>query len=59
MSYLRKNHLTINEDPEIWEVVSDNGRTVEFSGTREECIEVLEEDCYSGDDTPWLWGEDI
>ena len=59
MSYLRKNYLTINEDPEIWEVVSDDGRTVEFFGTHEECIGVLEEDCYSGDDAPWPWGEDI
>jgi hypothetical protein len=44
MSYLRKNHLTINEETEVYEVVSDDGRTVETFGTYEYCAAIVEQD---------------
>ena len=42
--YIRKNHLTIGEDPEIYEIVSDDGRTVHWSGTEDELSSILNDD---------------
>jgi len=39
--FVRKNHLTINEDPEIWEIVAcDTGDVVCF-GTERRISEIL------------------
>ena len=46
--YIRKNHLTINENPEIFEIVSDDGRTVRFSGPQKSisnCLGTSEWEC--------------
>lgn len=51
MAYIRKNHLTINEETEIWEVVSDvTGKAVWF-GTAEQLTEVLGYDDWEAGDT--------
>lgn len=39
--YIRKNHLTIGEDVEIYEIVSDGGGYVAWFGTGEELSGLL------------------
>ena len=39
--YIRKNHLTINEGTEMFEIVSDDGRIVRFSGPQKSITNCL------------------
>ena len=48
--YIRKNHLTIGEGPEIYEIVSEDGRTVHWYSTEDELSELL-------DSEPWHCGD--
>lgn len=50
--YIRKNHLTIGEDVEIYEVVSDGGGYVAWYGAEAELTELL-------DTSEWECGDTV
>lgn len=51
MAYIRKNHLTINEETEVWEIVEEGGEIVIWFGTEEELTERLGHPYWEAGDT--------